>query len=46
LYCSVSVPCYYLAANEIIKLYAFHEAGVDTVDILNGDTKLFVQRVR
>lgn len=42
----VSIATIYLSAVDYVELYAYHLAGVDTVDVNCSDTFLCVQRVR
>lgn len=42
----IMLPCFYLSPTDYVELYAYHEAGVGTIDISASYTYLSVQRVR
>lgn len=46
--CIAVLPCLKMAADDFVSMYAFHEAGVGTIDIESNSnyTYLSLQRVR
>ena len=42
----ISIASIYLSATDYLMLYAYHEAGVDTIDVGKSYTYLSIQRVR